>query len=398
MKIFSFAAREKQFFTIILILTLSSIATDLYAPSFSEIAGKLATDMNGVQWSVSLFVFAVALSHLFYGPLSEIVGRKKVLILGLGLASLGSFVCVFSISIWDLLAGRVFQGFGVGACAVLWRSIFRDKYEGDELAEEVSYLAPIALSAIILAPFLGGVIQTALGWRANFAFLLFHIIFVTSAVFFWFEETKQVTDKKDLKAHLSFVRNGYKELLSSRVFMGYSFCCFLGFGAFFVWTVSAPVLLLQKMGVTPFELGKIMLFAGLPMGAGGVLNGKIVKRFGSKMILRVSWLVMSLACLFIWLTPYYFTPSPWLLAAPIFVFTFLSGFVWPNLFSCAFQSFGHISGIAASLYGLLQLLGGAFFSSVLSIVQEESQIIMGAIMFGCMIGSILVYELIVNRK
>ena len=95
MNYFTFGHRKKQFTLLLLILTISAVATDLYTPSFSAIAKGLSTTVNGVQWTISLFVFMLGISQVFYGPLSDFIGRKKVLILGFAIATLGSCLCVF---------------------------------------------------------------------------------------------------------------------------------------------------------------------------------------------------------------------------------------------------------------------------------------------------------------
>ena len=291
------------------------------------------------------------------------------------------------------------QGFGLGAPAVLWRSIFRDKYEGDSLAREVSYFAPIAISTILAAPFFGGIIQEQLGWRANFAYLLCHIIFVSLIVFFFFKETKrkELNKEDQEKSKFKSLLASYKELFASKTFMAYSFCCFFAYGAFFSWTVSAPIIFLDHMAVDPYELGKLMLLAGLPMGLGGFLNGKIVISYGAENIIRFSLILLLFVSLFILLTPFFLEASVFLLILPMVFFTFLSGFLWPNLFSLAFKSVGHISGTAASVYGLFQMMGGAIFSAVLSIAQEESQVSLGAVMVFCLVSSLLVSELVMKK-
>lgn len=396
-----FSETKKQFLLLVSLLTLSSIATDLYTPSFLDMSNSLLTTPNGVQWTITLFVLTLSLSHFFYGPLSDIFARKKVLLVGFFFAILGSLLCVFAQSIEDLYFGRLLQGFGLGAPAVLWRPILRDRFEGDELAREMSMMAPLALSAIIAAPFFGGLIQTYFSWRANFAYLLFHICVVSLFVFFFFEDKEKEPSSEaqtSLRSRLKFIGNAYKELFQSQSFLTYSFCCFLGFGAFFAWTVTAPVIFLNHMGISPYELGKILLIAALPLSFGGYLNGKYVVRFGTKKILRGAWLGLLILSLFILLSPYFFAPTVLLLLVPMFFFTFLSGFIWPNLFSEAFKPFAHISGVAASLYGLMQLLGGATFSALLSIVKEENQMALGGIMVFSQVLSMILFELLMRKK
>lgn len=387
--------KRKQFLLLILMLTLSSITTDLYTPSFRDMVDKLKTTMNQVQWSLSIFILTLGVSQLFYGPLSEFLGRRRVILFGLVLSIIGSFLCYFAPSIDYLIIGRAIQGLGVGACAVLWRTIFRDTYEGAELARVSSYLAPVAILTVVLAPFVGGVIQSHWGWRANFGYLLFHVIFVFLCLYFGLQESKK-KDPEQNRFSLKKSLLAYKELFTSRLFMGYCFCIFLTYGALFSWTISGPVVLMDGMKVSPYEFGKIMLLTGLPMGVGGFLNGKLVIKHGVTFLLRLAWAVMFLAALSIVLLGFMIPQNLWTVVVPLLVFVFASGFVWPNVFSSAFTPFGHISGVASALYGVFQLSGAAFFGAVLSVVKEQSQIPMGIIMCCCIVGAFVIHELVVT--
>ncbi len=117
-------------FTIILLIgCLSQMGSDIYSPSVPAIAQALHTHLGLVQWTMAIYMLGVALSLLFYGPLSDSIGRKKPLIIGLSLVLLGNVICLLSRNINTLLIGRFVQGCGAGACAGLWRAIFRDVFK-----------------------------------------------------------------------------------------------------------------------------------------------------------------------------------------------------------------------------------------------------------------------------
>lgn len=396
MKILPFGERRKQFLLLVLILTLSSIVTDIYLPSFLEMPSKLETTMNGVQWSLSLFVLMLAFAHLIYGPLAERFGRKKVLLFGLAIAFLGSLLCVVAVTLLDLLVGRVLQGLGVGAAAVLWRDIAQEKYGKESSLKEASYLVPTSLVVIILAPFVGGLIQTYLGWRANFAYILFHVALVFVCVYFLFQEDSQKRDPQKKTFSFSF----YKNLLSQKKFLAYSFCAFFSYGAFFTWTGSGPVVLMEKLHLTPYELGLAMVLTALPMGFGALLYGSFIKRFSRVLLFRLALLGMTLSTLALSVVAYFIDGSLWILLIPICFFMFFSGFFWPNLFRGLLRPFREktSSAVAFSLYGFFQLLGAASLGVFLSIFTKESELSIGLIMFSCLFICTLIYEVLIVRK
>src|SRR3989338_6223909 len=159
------------FFVIVLAVCLTQLASDIYAPSLPGIASYFHTNVDLAQWSMAIYMLGVALSQLVYGPLSEGVGRKKPLLTGLIIMIVGTLICLFSPSIKVLILGRLIQGCGAGACAALWRSIFRDLFTGEELSKYGSYLVVFIMFIIPAAPLLGGYLEEFYSWRACFAFM-----------------------------------------------------------------------------------------------------------------------------------------------------------------------------------------------------------------------------------
>src|SRR6185312_12823563 len=105
------------FFVLILAVCLTQFAADIYAPSLPAIAVSLHTPIHLAQWSMAIYMLGVALSQIIYGPLSDGIGRKKPMVIGLGIMLIGSFICLFAPTIELLITGRFIQGCGAGACA-----------------------------------------------------------------------------------------------------------------------------------------------------------------------------------------------------------------------------------------------------------------------------------------
>src|SRR5687767_13480962 len=133
------SSRAVTFFVLILAVCLTQFASDVYAPAIPAIARSLGTSINDVQYSMSTYMFGAATSQLFYGPISEGIGRKIPMVVGLVIMVIGSLICLTP-DIDIIIFGRFIQGCGAGACASLWRSIFRDQFAGEDLAKYSSYL------------------------------------------------------------------------------------------------------------------------------------------------------------------------------------------------------------------------------------------------------------------
>ena len=177
---------------------LAQFAIDIYTPSVPAIALQFHVSLNAVQWSISIYAVGLCLSMLVYGPLSDIIGRRKPLLLGLFLMMVGSLICALSKNIETLIVGRLVQGLGAGAIAVLWRAMMRDLFSGDELAKYSSYLVPVIVGIMAVAPLLGGYFQHYISWRASFVFLLLYAI-VSSLLILWqYKEGKLPSNKMNI--------------------------------------------------------------------------------------------------------------------------------------------------------------------------------------------------------
>lgn len=384
------------FLVVILAVCLTQFASDIYAPSMPSIASSLGVSIDLVQFSMAIYMLGVAVSQLIYGPLSEGIGRKGPLITGLSIMLVGSLICSFAPTIELLITGRLVQGCGAGACAALWRSVFRDVFTGDELAKFGSYLVIFVTFIVPAAPLLGGFLQESYGWRSNFTFMTGYTVIALLAIILGFKETSQHHHLERLK--LSFVGKTYLSLLTSRIFMGMSLAVFLGYGAFFAWFIVGPVLLIEGLGITPVTFGYITFFGGgAAYGLAGYLNGKLVTRFKPRNMMRFGWSVMILSGLLM-LTGYYFVGMKvWAIAGPSILFYFGSTFIWPNAFATAFTPFGKIAGYTGSLYGFMTLGGAAILGAIMSGLPHQNQLCLALIILCASTLSWLTYEIIVPK-
>ncbi len=246
-------SRKFLFVILILAVCITQFAADIYSPCLSAISSAFGTPVRYAQWSMSIYMLGVAVTQLVYGPVSEGVGRKLPISFGLLLMTLGSFVCVLANSINILIVGRLLQGCGAGACACLWRSVFRDIFTGEDLARYGSYLVIFIMWIVPTAPLLGGYLQDFYGWKANFIFMAFYALLAWIGIHYGFQETNP--HHHISKLSLNIIVNHYSTLLKSPLFMGVACATFLSYGAFFSWFVIGPVLLIDRLESVPRILG-----------------------------------------------------------------------------------------------------------------------------------------------
>jgi Bcr/CflA subfamily drug resistance transporter len=384
------------FINVLLIACLTSVATDIYAPSLAAIASAMHAPISQAQFSLTIFMVGLACSQLIYGPISEGVGRRLPLIAGLLIFLCGSFLSMLATRMEFVVLGRLVQGCGAGACASLWRTIFRDVYQGDELSRHGAWLSIVVTFVVPAVPVLGGYLQKYISWRASFGFLVFYSLMVLALIRYVFKETSQHHHLERLKS--PFILQAYRQLLSSRIFMGYTLSVFFCYGAFFSWFAVGPVLLIKHIGLSPVEFGWISFVIGAgAMALAGTVNGRFVKRFGGKLMLRSGWAIMFASGCLLLICYGIFGVKLYAITVPVFLFYFGVTLIWPSAFAGAFTPFGTIAGYAGSLYSFMQLGGAALVGSITVWLPAHSPLPLSVIFMASPILAWLSYEGLVNR-
>lgn len=358
--------------SMLLVASLTGITSDIYTPAFLAIKHDLSTSIDQVQRSMAIFMMGVSFSQLVYGPISEGIGRRLPLLIGLSIMFIGSIVCVLSSTINFLLLGRLIQGIGAGACACLWRSIFRDSFDSTQMAKYGAYLGITMTFVVAGTPAVGGYLQEFFGWRSIFLFLIVYSLITFLIVFFLLKETSRHYHKNQL--HFSFIKYACRLLLLSPTFMGYTLCTFLTYGAFFSWFVVGPVLLIDTIGMNPVTFGWMnLILGGVSMVIAGIFNGKMIGRLGKNYMLRLGWGIVFFSGLLMLFLKILNGLTVFSLIFPIFIFFFGVTLIWPNAFSGAFAPFGKVAGYAGAFYSFMQIGGGALIGWLSSFFPTSSQ-------------------------
>lgn len=382
--------KQLLFGIVLLLASLGQVTADLYLPSLPAIAQGLSTSANWVQWSVSSYMVGFAFSQLFYGPISDGIGRKKPLIMGLIISLVGTMVCLSSPSVLWLIIGRFLQGAGAGSEVSLSRSILRDVFSGTDLARYNSYLAAGSIGFMASAPLVGGLIQENLNWRANFVALGIYsgIILVLTLV------KLPETNVNPSRHHLSLKQwfANLTSLYKHRVYRWQSVIIFVTYGGILAWLTAGPLLLQVNMGLSPIDFGWVALLTGIAYGISSFLNGRMVGTFGIKPMVTIGLVMISIgACLLVFSCFLAGAITLWLLITPIIFFIGGTGFVFANAYALALQPFPNIAGIAGSIFGFMQIFGGAIASGVLAYWHDESQLPLTIILAFCAVIAIFAF-------
>ena len=339
-----------------LLMALTALSIDAMLPALSSIGSELGVARpNDRQMMITIIFFGQAIGQLFFGPLSDKVGRKPAIFSGYILFILGSLLSLFSRDFPTMLAGRALQGLGVAAPRVVSMALVRDKFEGRKMARVMSFISTVFILIPMIAPSIGQGIVSIAGWRSIFSFfVIFALITLT-----WFSvripETLALENRKPFSLRAIF--SSTVEILKIRTALGYTLAIGLVQGAFLGYINSS-----QQIFQEQYALGeRFPLFfstVALSLGIASLVNTRLVMRYGMRLLVRWAFSgLIGLAVLF-GVIAFIFSGQPplWMLMTYLMASFFCIGILFGNLNSMAMQPLGHLAGIGAAIVGSFSAL------------------------------------------
>ncbi|MEZ9624509.1 multidrug effflux MFS transporter [Aliivibrio fischeri] len=340
-----------------MIIATGQVGVSIYLPSLPLISQELGISSADVQLLVTLFLVGFGGSQLFYGPLSDALGRRPIFILGQGVYLVGTLLCfTMTDNFTALVLGRLLQGLGAGSASVLGRSVLRDSYSGYHLTKAMSYISITASILPILAPVIGGWIAWHFSWQWVFGFVLIYLISILVIGYFILPETLPYAPQKfsitqTLRDYAALIRN--PQIISSA---GLNWVSYL---ASLVSVSLLPFLLQDGFGLTAAEYGQTMIIPSAGLMMGSFLLNSLNKRWSINQLMSLALVIMTISGL-------------WLLFAStsifslVFAFTLLAiaqGISFPLSINLLLAPHTHKVGTISALSGSVQmclsgLLGG----------------------------------------
>ena len=342
--------------TLGLVSAIGPFAIDMYLPALPAIGSSLHADTSAVQMSLTVFFIALSLGQSFYGPLSDMIGRKAPLYLGLGLFSIGSVGCALAPNIGVLIAFRFIQGFGACAGMVIPRAIVRDLHTGIDATRLMSLLMLVFSISPILAPLTGSFVIQLAGWRSVFWTVLVAAA-VGCVILSTVTETRPVEERAESSIRSAFAAYGL--LLRDRHFLGLAFIGAFGLSSFFVYLSNSPFVLIEHYHLSPRLYSVCFSANAASFFATAQFNGWAGQRFGLRRLVRGA--VIVYAVVMVTLLALFASGVDRLdvLAALLFVGYGCLGMVIPTTAVLALEDHGEIAGTASAFMGTVQFVTGA---------------------------------------
>jgi DHA1 family bicyclomycin/chloramphenicol resistance-like MFS transporter len=270
-----------------------AVTIDLYLPTLPAIARDYDVSAAAVQLTLSTFFVGMALGQLFFGPLSDRIGRRPTILIGCAVYVVASLACALAPSIEALVVGRFFQALGCCAGMVTCRAIVRDRYDHRDSARIFSLLMLVLAIAPLLAPTVGGWIALAFGWHAVFLAFVGVGVLVAVAVFSRLDESRSAATAA--KARTSSVLISYAELLRQRRLIGYLLVGASNGAALFSYIAASPDLVVGTWAFTEAQFGLVFAVIAVGIVGSSQVNRWLLKRRSPDMILKFATLAAALA-------------------------------------------------------------------------------------------------------
>lgn len=371
---------------LIAVAAVSPLGINLYLPSMPGMAAALNVDYAAVQFTLSLYLAAVALGQLVIGPISDRYGRRPVLMGGLIMFVVGSLLCMLAPNIAVLNTGRVIQALGGCAGMALSRAIVRDMYDRTQAASMIAYVTMGMAVAPMLAPTIGGVFEAWHGWRASFAFLALFGLVTIGAVHVLLHETNPW---REAAGGLGQLLRSFGQLLRMPVFWGFSLTAGLASGTFFGFVGGAAYVVINLMERTPVEYGMYFGLVSLGYIFGNFLSGRFVSKIGPQRMIRLG--VLLAMCAMLLMAGLYALDDmrPAFLFVPAIFLGMGNGLVMPSCIAGAVSVKPEIAGAASGLAGTLQIGCGAIVAPVVGALVSATAWPMILVMMLCAVLSAL---------
>jgi MFS transporter, DHA1 family, multidrug resistance protein len=352
------------------------LSLDLYLPALPQLADDLNASASAAQLSITACLIGLAVGQLVAGPLSDRLGRKRPLMIGLVAYLLASVACALAPSVTVLIVLRLIQGLGGAAGIVISRAIARDLYSGSALMIFFSRLLLVAGLAPVLAPILGGQLSRIMSWRGIFGVLAgFGAVLLLAG---WFGLNETLPPERRVVGGFRRTLQGYHRLLHDRFFVGCALSSGLAGATLFAYIAGSTFVLQKIYGMSP--QGFSFVFGGISLGlvAAAQAGARIALVWPLTRVLALGLIINLLGAASLLVTVISGLPMGVLIGALV-VMVCAVGLIFPTANALAMADYPDLAGTASSLQGLSQFLFGAMAAPIVGIAGDQTALPLGIV-------------------
>lgn len=371
-----------------LLTGLVAFSIDLYLPAFKIIAEDLSTNMGKVQISLSVFLAGLAVGQLFWGTLSDRLGRKIPLIIAISIYSLISIFILTTKTIGDFWIYRFVQGFSCAAGMVIALAVVKDLFDKSRTTSIFALLTLISEIVPIVAPIIGNQLLSDNSWRNIFIAMAIIGTFTTLLVIFLLPESHSPKKKSSADTQKKrSVLQSYLHVFKNRQFVIYTVVGSLTFSALMVYISNSPFLIMEKGGFTGTQYSFIFGAIAIGLMIGTYSVNPLIRFFTHKTI--VTWVSALQVVIGVLLSISVYLQLPIVVTSVLlFLFLTLLGVLFPTTINLALEPFHNDSGTASAIFGFTQLAFTFIVSAIIGLMQNNSVLPMMLTLLGCAVVSL----------
>lgn len=370
------------------------ISIDLYLPALPKVTRDLQTSASAVQLSLTACLVGLAVGQLLAGPVSDVLGRRRPLLVGLAVYAVTSVLCAVAPDVWTLCGLRLVQGLGGAAGVVISRAVVPDLRSGAAAARLFALLMLVNGAAPALAPSLGALLLRVSGWRGVFVVLAVVGVVLLVAVPLGLPET--LPPERRHAGGLRATGAAFRTLGTDRLFAGYALVAGLVFASMFTYIASASFVVQDVFGLSAQVFGVVFGVNAVGLVAAGQLSGLLVRRVGPERLLAAGLVQAAVGGAAVLVTALA-GAGPFGLLPALFVMVSAVGLVSPNATALALAQHGRIAGSASATLGSSMYVLGAAVAPVAGVAGPGTAVPMAVTIAGLLTAAVLVYLLVVRR-
>lgn len=337
---------------IALMMSIVALSIDNLLPAFVPIQQEFGLrSANDVQYVLSSYMIGFAVSQLFYGPLSDSVGRRPALLLGMTIYFIGTFMALLATSFEILLVARAVQGIGGASSRVLVAAIVRDRYKGEEMARVMSFVMMVFIIGPVIAPGSGALILLIGSWRMIFVSML--VLGLTIGIWFALRMPETLRPEYRTRPSVRAILSNLRECVTNRTTLGYTLATSLLLGSLIGYIMSAQQIFETDIYGLGGWFSVVFGIVAAVMGVASFVNAKLVRRVGLEKLAWRGTVAFMLAALLLMIVVLAWDGPPPLVifASLIALMNFIFSLTVPNYNALAMKPMGRIAGTASSFIG-----------------------------------------------
>ncbi|ATO57279.1 multidrug effflux MFS transporter [Bartonella sp. 1-1C] len=378
------------FMVIIICLSVGGlISTDIFLPALGDMRQYYQVTESQIQHAVAIFLSAVAIGQLIYGPLSDNFGRKKTLLFGLFLWLFATLGIIYTINIQAFLTLRFLQGLGACSGIVLSRAIINDLMDKEAAGKFYLVIFPFVGTSPALAPLIGQLLLQFFNWQSIFIFLSLFILLSIFLCLFVLTETLPLTKRQSFTP-VGIIKNSL-EVLRNKQFIFYALIPCFAYAAYFAYIVESPFFL-TNLGLSTLYIGYSYIGVSLTYVLGNLVARSFLKRESMERTIQRGYVIFVMGGILFAIQMYV---SPWPLLTSLIaisILTFGNGFLLPLGTALAISSHPKAAGAASGVMGALQLGSAAFSAIMIGTISRHNPWFFAILLALCCIVGFVIYS------